>query len=77
MDRVVVVSPVVGIAHMRVCAASDATDDEILSVCNRLNPSGTSHGWSTVCRGDDNFWGKVGPVQCADDPTRTHFMVAC
>lgn len=77
MDRVVVTKSIHGIAHMQVCAVSDATDDEILEVCNRLNPSGTSNGWSSVCHEDSEFWGKVAPVQCADDPTRTHFIVGC
>ena len=75
--RVIVTRPIVGIAHMQVCAAQDASDDEILAVCNRENPSGTEHGWGTVCRADDEFWGKVGPVTCQSDPTRVHFMVAC
>lgn len=66
-----------GIVHMQVCAVKDATDEEILAVCNRDNPAGTSHGWSTVCHADDEFWGKVGSVQCEDDAERMHFMVAC
>lgn len=75
--RVVVTRPIKGIAHMQVCAVSDATDEEILEVCNRLNPSGAEHGWSSVCHEDSAFWGKVAPIQCADDPTRTHFIVSC
>ncbi len=77
MARVIVTRAIQGIAHMQVCAVSDATDEEILDVCNRENPSGTSQGWATVCKCDDDFWGKVAPVKCADDPTRTHFMVGC
>lgn len=77
MPRVVVTKPIVGIAHMQVCAVADATDAEILAVCNRHNPSGTTHGWAMVCRADDEFWGKVGPTACADDPARTHLLVGC
>ena len=77
LPRVLVTKPIVGIAHMQVCAANDATDDEILAVCNAQNPSGTSHGWGTVCRTASEFWGPVGPVPCADDASRTHFLVAC
>jgi hypothetical protein len=76
-DRVIVTRPIVGIAHMQVCAAADATDEEILAECNRENPSGTTHGWSTVCRGDDEFWGKTAQVPCQSNPARIHFLVAC
>jgi hypothetical protein len=75
--RVVVTKPVVGICHMQVCVVNDATDDEILAVCNRESPSGTQHGWSAVRRSDDAEWGAVGPVPCQDDPARTHFLVEC
>jgi hypothetical protein len=77
MPRIVVTRSIVGIAHMQVCAEADVTDEEILAVCNRENPSGTEYGWSRVCRADDEFWGKTAPTPCADDPTRTHFLVAC
>lgn len=77
MNRVIVTRPIIGICHMQVCAHNDVTDDEILEVCNRENPSGTSNGWSTVCHTDSESWGKVGPVQCKDDPERTHYMVSC
>lgn len=78
MDRVIVTRAFVGIAHMQVCAVTDATDEEILAVCNRENPAGTERGWSTVCRGDSDFWGQTAPVPCASSPDhRLHFMVAC
>lgn len=77
MERVVLTRAMVGFAHMQVCAASDATDEEILAVCNARNQSGTDRGWTTVCRGDDEFWGPTRPVQCSDDPARTHFLVSC
>jgi hypothetical protein len=75
--RVLVTRAIVGVAHMQVCAANDATDEEILAVCNQENPSGTSRGWSSVCRADDEFWGKLAPVTCSDDPKRLHYMVSC
>ena len=75
--RVFVTRPMYGVCHMQVCAANDATDDEILAVCNQENPSGTEHGWSTVCRSDSEAWGKTAPVTCKSDPARTHFLVAC
>jgi len=77
MDRVVVTRAICGVAHMQVCAAKDATDEEILAVCNRENPSGTTGGWFHVRKENHEFWGRVAPVQCADDSNRMHFMVAC
>lgn len=65
----------VGLCHMQVCADSNATDEEILEVCNRENPSGTTNGWSQVCRAAEPA--NMAPVQCADDSSRTHFLVAC
>jgi len=66
---------------MQVCAADDATDAEILAVCNRENPAGTQNGWSHVIREtDDSKLGQEAnkaPVACADHPGRTHFLVVC
>lgn len=77
MKRVVIVRAVLGICHMSVCAVKDASDEEILEVCNSQNPSGTSNGWGTVHKADDETWGKIGPVQCADDSERLHIVVGC
>ncbi len=57
---------------MQVCAVADASDAEILSVCNRENPSGTSMGWSVVVRSGDNE-----PVTCEQYVERRHFLVSC
>ena len=72
MENVIVTKPVVGLCYMQVCADEQATDEEILSVCNRNNPSGTSNGWTSVIREGDGC-----PVECADDPSRLHILVAC
>jgi hypothetical protein len=78
LERVVVSDPVVGLCYMQVCAVHDATDAEILAVCNRENPSGTSCGWSAVCRSTaPEDWRRRGPVACAEHPDRQHFLVAC
>lgn len=81
MKRVVVSNPMCGICHMQVCAVMDASDTEILDVCNKENPSGTSNGWSQVIRGDyvSSFWpvDKLKPVPCNNDKERMHFLVAC
>lgn len=77
MNRVLITKPMVGICHMQVCAASDATDEEILEVCNRENPSGTTNGWGIVHRADHETWGTIAPVACADNPDRLHIIVGC
>lgn len=79
-NKIEVTKCMVGICHMQVCAHKDATDDEILEVCNRENPAGTSNGWSGVHREadpEDSFWKLPGAVQCADDPDRLHILVSC
>ena len=79
LARVIVTKPMVGLCHMQVCAVKDATDEEILEICNRENPSGTSNGWSQVCHNTepDKFWGNLMPVQCAEHEDRVHYLVAC
>ena len=78
-ERVIVTRPMVGICHMQVCTMHDATDEEILAVCNRENPSGTSNGWSTVIRATavDETWGDTRPVACGSEKDRRHFLVSC
>ena len=74
MDRVMITLPIVGIAHMQVCAVKDATDEEILAKCAE-NVAGTQHGWTTVLRQDDKTWNN--PIPCFAHPGRVHFFVAC
>ena len=66
----------IGICYMQVCAVADATDEEILRVANRENPSGTSNGWSEVAR-EDHEDERMRSVACEDDGSRTHFMLVC
>jgi hypothetical protein len=74
MNKVVVVTRgFVGLCHMQVCAEKDATDAEILAVCNSENPSGTNNGWGRVIRDDSP---DVNPAECADNPNRLHFLGA-
>ena len=76
--RVEVSRPIIGAYGMQVCAVKDATDDEILEVCNRDNPSGTTNGWGRVYRSDCRESGGFdGPVQCGNNPDRLHFLVSC
>lgn len=79
--KVQVARTFVGICHMQVCCERDATDEEILSVCNALNPAGTSNGWGSVIREnfESTFWPaeKMRPVPCDDYPGRVHVLVGC
>jgi hypothetical protein len=81
-ERVMISRPVVGLLAMQVCAVEDATDEEILEVANRDNPSGTRNGWMKVIRkeGDvtpDAAGNKGLPVDCEEVPGRKHFLVVC
>lgn len=75
MDRVVVTRAVHGICRMQVCAAKDATDDEVMAVANAQNPAGTTFGWARVIR--DGAPAEGGPIACADDPGRLHLLLEC
>lgn len=83
-EPVTILRTMIGICGMSVCAAKDATDADIIAVCNRLNPSGTSNGWGTVVRDESQSFfmdaeGKPNdlPVTCKDDPNRLHLVVLC
>jgi hypothetical protein len=75
MKRIIITNPFHGICHMQVCAEKNATDEEILKVCNKENPSGTTNGWSTVLRNEEDP--NMNPVKCADNPNRLHLLIQC
>jgi hypothetical protein len=75
MERVEVTRPIIGFCNMQVCAVKDATDEEILKVCNSQNPSGTDLGWAKVIRKQNEL--KQGPVQCESHSDRLHFIIEC
>jgi hypothetical protein len=72
--RVVVTIPFHGLTAMQVCAVDDATDQEILDVCNKENKAGTTNGWVRVYRSEGK---PISPGPCAEIPGRTHFIVCC
>ena len=76
MERVEVARCMMGIAHMQVCAVADATDEEILNICNKQNPAGTQNGWMVVIR-DDKEYPQCNPIRCNEHPDRMHFMISC
>ena len=84
MNRVIVTRCVLGICYMQVC--KDATDEEILLVCNAENPSGTTNGWVSVVRTLEQApaypeYPEIAanqlPGPCADHPDRLHILVGC
>ena len=80
MNRVEVTRFWCGLCFMQVCAVPDATDEEILKVCNTENPSGTSNGWAGVVRKLDDCSSlseKQLPGHCEDFPDRIHYLVFC
>jgi len=76
MNRVEITKPMIGLVYMQVCAVADATDEEILEVCNSKNPAGTTNGWGIVAR-EDYEREDARPVDCEDYPGRKHFIVIC
>ncbi len=80
MERVIVTRPMVSIVAMQVCVVMAATNEEILEVCNRENPSGTSLGWTVVIRTEadlDTLPLNYLPIQCEDNSDRQHLIVVC
>lgn len=73
LKRVEIARGIVGICHMQVCVVPDATDEEIIAVCNQENPAGTTNGWVRVVRNGD----RQGPMPCANHEGRIHLLVAC
>ena len=73
MRRVEVTKPFCNLYTMQVCAVEDATEEEILEVCNTENPSGTSQGWCSVDKTDSDS----GPVACDKHKGRVHYLVYC
>jgi len=78
MNKVIVTKSFIGLCYMQVCAEENATDKDILSICNSENPSGTSGGWQYVIRENDkNYEPKFYPVKCSDFQNRKHFIIVC
>ena len=80
LARVQITQAMIGLLYMQVCAVDDATDEEILQVCNAENQCGTSNGWCGVFRECDGSPGRESnkaPVACEKHPGRTHFLINC
>lgn len=80
MKKIEVTNPFIGLCFMQVCAEADATDVEILAVCNTENPSGTRNGWGEVvriCTEENGYQENMLPGTCNEHPERKHFLVCC
>lgn len=75
-ERVQVTRSIMGICTMQVCSVLDASDEEILAVCNERNPAGTTLGWCRVVRNDEEH-PQCNPLPCSKDPSRVHLLVRC
>ena len=81
-SRVLVTRRMMGLLAMQVCCVEDATDKQILDVCNQDNPCGTSNGWCNVINSKKDALklfsdAKAAPVKCDDTPGRLHKVVLC
>jgi len=67
---------------MQVCVVADASDSEILEVCNRENPQMVTGGWHTIVR-DKAHARQIGvdecaaPGDCVECPGRKHKIAIC
>jgi hypothetical protein len=76
--RIITNKPMLGIFAMQFCAESDVTNEEILNHCNTNNLAGTTTGWCRVIRENETgIHEGYRPVECAENPERTHFTVLC
>lgn len=81
LDRIIVTNPMIGLCYMQCCAVKDATDEEVLTECNRKNLCGTTNGWVHVYRIDEKLLKEgeksIAPIVCGDDPDRLHLIISC
>ena len=75
-EDVVVTQPFVGLLYMQVCAYGEVSPERVQERANELNPAGTRNGWFIITE-DNEDHGPKGPVQCAQDPARVHWMLNC
>ena len=81
-QRVCVTLPFAGLRAMQVCAVADATDEEILKVCNEENPQLVQRGWHTVVRTEadcerEHVDKEAVPGKCVECEGRLHIIALC
>ena len=58
--------------NIQVC--SSLSEEETLEWLRRVSPAGTSANWGFQRKDDKDY---LAPVQCVDDPKRTHYIFRC
>ena len=80
MNKIVITNFFNGLTAMNVCVEDGTTDQEILDYVNIHNKAGTTNGWMTVVRNEEDlgYLSKSAlPCKCNDYPNRTHFLIYC
>lgn len=82
--RAMVTGAYAGLFACQVCVVPDATDEEILAVCNRDDPRTEGFSWTKVIRTKEDVKAEglrsldgssVIPGQCVECPPRLHMIV--
>lgn len=73
IDRVVPYA--IGFVSASVCAAGDATVEEVSARLGALHPTGLSWGWQLASEAFRT--GESNPCPCNTDPTRRHWLLTC
>jgi hypothetical protein len=60
------------VVSIQVCSC--LSEAETLKWLRRESPAGTRSNWESQRKGDADY---KAPVQCADDPDRTHYIFIC
>lgn len=67
----------IGILSIACCAPSDMPQDEIVQRVNAMSPCGTTLGWCWPKDKDFEENPQIKPVACADNASRTHYILGC
>jgi len=65
----------VGPCFMSVCAAGNATKEDIERVANDKAPTGLAHGWEIHSKKFAS--GEPNPCPCTHHPERKHWLLSC
>lgn len=81
-QRVCVTMPYAGFRAMQVCVVEDASDEEILAVCNRENRQLVTSGWHTVVKSKEHAKEcgvdeAAAPGKCVECKGRWHKIALC
>lgn len=65
-----------GLAYCSICHPRDMPLNEVLRICNSLNPTGLDHEWEFS---EETFFktGQPNPCVCERDPNKLHRLLVC